>query len=124
MVIVAGTPGSGKTAVLIHALRNLKQRSLNSAVVKIDCLFTDDGKKFEEYARDAYDGAYLDRKNYTRNPQSKYNPYSILLDISEARGDYKTSLNLLNELPQNDPSVVLKKDRINSILKGNPTEQK
>jgi Ni2+-binding GTPase involved in maturation of urease and hydrogenase len=48
MVIVAGTPGSGKTAVLIHALRNLKQRSLNSAVVKIDCLFTDDGKKFEK----------------------------------------------------------------------------
>ncbi|MGB7968302.1 MAG: GTP-binding protein [Methanobacterium sp.] len=48
MVIVAGTPGSGKTAVLIHALRNLKQRSLNSAVVKIDCLYTDDGKKFEK----------------------------------------------------------------------------
>jgi|SRR5664280_1692326 Ni2+-binding GTPase involved in maturation of urease and hydrogenase len=48
MVIVAGTPGSGKTAVLIHALRNLKQRGLNSAVVKIDCLFTDDGKKFEK----------------------------------------------------------------------------
>jgi Ni2+-binding GTPase involved in maturation of urease and hydrogenase len=48
MVIVAGTPGSGKTAVLIHALRNLKQRNLNSAVVKIDCLYTDDGKKFEK----------------------------------------------------------------------------
>ncbi len=48
MVIVAGTPGSGKTAVLIHALRNLKQRKLNSAVVKIDCLYTDDGKKFEK----------------------------------------------------------------------------
>jgi Ni2+-binding GTPase involved in maturation of urease and hydrogenase len=48
MVIVAGTPGSGKTAVLIHALRNIKERGLNSAVVKIDCLFTDDGKKFEK----------------------------------------------------------------------------
>jgi Ni2+-binding GTPase involved in maturation of urease and hydrogenase len=48
MVIVAGTPGSGKTAVLIHALRNLKKRDLNSAVVKIDCLYTDDGKKFEK----------------------------------------------------------------------------
>jgi Ni2+-binding GTPase involved in maturation of urease and hydrogenase len=48
MVIVAGTPGSGKTAVLIHALRNIKQRGLNSAVVKIDCLYTDDGKKFEK----------------------------------------------------------------------------
>jgi Ni2+-binding GTPase involved in maturation of urease and hydrogenase len=48
MVIVAGTPGSGKTAVLIHALRNLKERGLNSSVVKIDCLYTDDGKKFEK----------------------------------------------------------------------------
>jgi len=48
MVIVAGTPGSGKTAVLIHALRSLKQRGLNSSVVKIDCLYTDDGKKFEK----------------------------------------------------------------------------
>jgi Ni2+-binding GTPase involved in maturation of urease and hydrogenase len=48
IIIVAGTPGSGKTAVLIHALRSLKQRGLNSAVVKIDCLYTDDGKKFEK----------------------------------------------------------------------------
>ena len=46
MVIVAGTPGSGKTAVLIHALRSLNERGLKSAVVKIDCLYTDDGKKF------------------------------------------------------------------------------
>jgi Ni2+-binding GTPase involved in maturation of urease and hydrogenase len=48
MVIVAGTPGSGKTAVLIHALRSLIQRGLKSSVVKIDCLYTDDGKKFEK----------------------------------------------------------------------------
>ena len=48
MIIVAGTPGSGKTAVLIHALRSLKQRGINSSVVKIDCLYTDDGKKFEK----------------------------------------------------------------------------
>lgn len=48
MIIVAGTPGSGKTAVLIHALRSLKQRGFKSSVVKIDCLYTDDGKKFEK----------------------------------------------------------------------------
>ncbi len=48
MIIVAGTPGSGKTAVLIHALRSLKERGLKSSVVKIDCLYTDDGKKFEK----------------------------------------------------------------------------
>jgi Ni2+-binding GTPase involved in maturation of urease and hydrogenase len=48
MIIVAGTPGSGKTAVLIHTLRSLKERGLKSSVVKIDCLYTDDGKKFEK----------------------------------------------------------------------------
>jgi Ni2+-binding GTPase involved in maturation of urease and hydrogenase len=48
MIIVAGTPGSGKTAVLIHALKSLKKRGLKSSVVKIDCLYTDDGKKFEK----------------------------------------------------------------------------
>jgi Ni2+-binding GTPase involved in maturation of urease and hydrogenase len=46
MIIVAGTPGSGKTAVLIHALKNLKERNFKSSVVKIDCLYTDDDKKF------------------------------------------------------------------------------
>ena len=46
MVIVAGTPGSGKTAVLIHALRSLNEMGLKSAVVKVDCLYTDDDRKF------------------------------------------------------------------------------
>jgi hypothetical protein len=82
-----------------------------------------DMKKFDEYAREAYNEAYTDRKNYVRNPQSKFNPYSILLDICEARGDYKTSLELLKELPQNDPSVKLKIERINSILSGSQKNQ-
>lgn len=46
MVIVAGTPGSGKTAVLIHALRSINEMGLKSAVVKVDCLYTDDDTKF------------------------------------------------------------------------------
>ncbi len=48
MIIVAGTPGSGKTSVLIHTLRSLITKELKSSVVKIDCLYTDDGKKFEK----------------------------------------------------------------------------
>jgi Ni2+-binding GTPase involved in maturation of urease and hydrogenase len=48
MVIVAGTPGSGKTAVLIHALRSLKEQGFKPAVVKIDCLYTDDDRKFKK----------------------------------------------------------------------------
>lgn len=46
MIIVAGTPRSGKTAVLMHALKSLNERSFKSSVVKIDCLYTDDDKKF------------------------------------------------------------------------------
>ena len=80
-----------------------------------------DNKKFEEYASDAYTEAYSDRANYTRNSQSKFNPYSILLDICEARGDYKSSLELLKELPQNDPAVKIKTDRINALLNSNRT---
>jgi len=46
MIIVAGTPGSGKTAVLMHALKSLNERKFKSSVVKVDCLYTDDDKKF------------------------------------------------------------------------------
>jgi Ni2+-binding GTPase involved in maturation of urease and hydrogenase len=48
LVIVAGTPGSGKTSVLMHAIKSLKQRDMLPAVVKIDCLGTDDDKMFEK----------------------------------------------------------------------------
>lgn len=46
-IIVAGTAGSGKTSVLIHTLKHL-QADYSCCVVKIDCLYTDDGKRFEK----------------------------------------------------------------------------
>ena len=46
LIIVAGTPGSGKTAVLVHAIRCLKGWGKKCSVVKVDCLFTDDDKRF------------------------------------------------------------------------------
>ena len=46
MVVVAGTPGSGKTSVLIHAARSLQQMGVRPAVVKIDCLWTEDDARF------------------------------------------------------------------------------
>lgn len=45
LIIVAGTPGAGKTSVLIHTIKLLKEKNKPS-VVKIDCLSTDDDKKF------------------------------------------------------------------------------
>lgn len=44
--VVAGTPGAGKTAVLIHTLRHLKENKINPSIVKIDCLYTDDAQRF------------------------------------------------------------------------------
>ncbi|OPY50530.1 MAG: Urease accessory protein UreG [Methanosaeta sp. PtaU1.Bin060] len=46
-MVVAGTPGSGKTSVLMHAVRDLKSAGMNPALVKIDCLWTEDDRRFQ-----------------------------------------------------------------------------
>lgn len=48
LIIVAGTPGAGKTSVLIHAIRSLKELKARLSVVKIDCLNTDDDIRFSK----------------------------------------------------------------------------
>jgi len=47
LVVVAGTPGSGKTSVLMHAVKDLKRCGMHPALVKIDCLWTEDDKRFK-----------------------------------------------------------------------------
>ncbi|HEY3419964.1 MAG TPA: GTP-binding protein [Methanomassiliicoccales archaeon] len=49
LVVVAGTPGSGKTSVLIGLIEVLKRKALRPALVKIDCLWTDDEKRLQAY---------------------------------------------------------------------------
>jgi Ni2+-binding GTPase involved in maturation of urease and hydrogenase len=46
LVVLAGTPGSGKTSVLLHAIKALLRDGKKPAVVKVDCLWTDDGQRF------------------------------------------------------------------------------
>ncbi|VVB70330.1 Urease accessory protein UreG [uncultured archaeon] len=46
MVVVAGTPGSGKTSVLMYAVRDLLRMGLAPALVKIDCMWTEDDNRF------------------------------------------------------------------------------
>jgi len=46
LAIVAGTAGSGKTSILVHAVRLLKRKGLSLSVAKIDCLATDDDERF------------------------------------------------------------------------------
>ena len=45
MAMVAGTPGSGKTSVLRATVRALKEEGFHPALVKVDCLWTDDEKR-------------------------------------------------------------------------------
>ena len=47
MVVTAGTPGSGKTSVLMPAIRDLKRVGVKPALVKIDCLWTEDDTRFK-----------------------------------------------------------------------------
>lgn len=47
LVVVAGTPGSGKTSVLMHAVKDLKRSGCRPALVKIDCMWTEDDSRFK-----------------------------------------------------------------------------
>ncbi len=47
MVVVAGTPGSGKTSVLMHAVKDLIREGAKPALVKIDCMWTEDDVRFK-----------------------------------------------------------------------------
>ena len=47
VVIVAGTPGAGKTAVLLHTLKHLNQKQKRISAIKIDCLYTEDHFRFQ-----------------------------------------------------------------------------
>lgn len=77
-----------------------------------------DRQKFDFYSKIAEDGALLDKKSTNPNTSSFYNPYRILLDIYEAKGEYQKALNLLNELDQRDPSVLQKKESLKLKMSG------
>jgi Ni2+-binding GTPase involved in maturation of urease and hydrogenase len=47
LAVIAGTPGAGKTSVLMHTVRSLQREGLKPAVVKIDCLWTEDDCRFQ-----------------------------------------------------------------------------
>lgn len=47
-IIVAGTPSSGKTSVMIHTIRHLLKSNISIVVCKIDCLQTSDDKQYHQ----------------------------------------------------------------------------
>lgn len=46
-VTISGPPSSGKTSVVLKAMEELKDRCYRVAVIKFDCLATDDDKRYE-----------------------------------------------------------------------------
>jgi Ni2+-binding GTPase involved in maturation of urease and hydrogenase len=48
LIIVAGTPGAGKTSVLLNTAKKLKNQQKKLVIAKIDCLFTQDQLRFEQ----------------------------------------------------------------------------
>ncbi len=48
LVVIAGTPGAGKTSVLLHAIKALIRHEKRPAVVKVDCLWTEDDQRFKK----------------------------------------------------------------------------
>ncbi len=45
-VIVAGTPSSGKTSVMLHTIRHMLKEGIPVAACKIDCLETSDDERY------------------------------------------------------------------------------
>ncbi len=48
LVTIAGPPSTGKTAIILHAIRALRAEDVHVGVVKFDCLTTDDAARYEE----------------------------------------------------------------------------
>lgn len=48
LIIFSGPPSSGKTSVILKTIDALKLRGLKAAVVKFDCLYTDDDILYEK----------------------------------------------------------------------------
>jgi len=56
LVTVSGPPSSGKTAVLLHAIKALRAPGKRVGVVKFDCLSTDDDQTFGALGIPVYAG--------------------------------------------------------------------
>jgi hypothetical protein len=81
-----------------------------------------DMNKFNYFADDvekAINEEIKSKKNI--NTQSYFNPYRLLLDIYDAKGNYQGALNLLDVMSKsnpNDPSVIQKRESIKQKMSG------
>jgi tetratricopeptide (TPR) repeat protein len=79
--------------------------------------------KFNEYADEVEKAANEDIKNKKNiSSQSYFNPYRLLLDIYDAKGNYQGALNLLDIMAKsnpNDASIIQKREAIKQKMSGN-----
>jgi tetratricopeptide (TPR) repeat protein len=59
--------------------------------------------KFNEYSAEVEQIAKAEMNKNTADIQSYYNPYKILLDIYEARGDYNAAIEVLQRIDRISP---------------------
>ncbi len=71
--------------------------------------------KFESMSGDIEDKAENELKSNPGNMQSYYNPYRIMLDLYEAKGEYQKALDLLNRISVMNPGDASIKQKIESI---------
>ena len=72
-------------------------------------------QKFNELSRDVEIKA---KEELSKNPddiQSPWNPYKLLLDIYEGRGDYRSELDILYRLQRITPDSHEVNDKIESV---------
>ncbi|MBV6477743.1 MAG: hypothetical protein HGGPFJEG_00487 [Ignavibacteria bacterium] len=72
-------------------------------------------EKFNELSDNVISRAENEIKTNPENVQSYYNPYRILLDVYEARGQYDKALELLNTLNTMSPGDASIKQKMESI---------
>ncbi|MUP38022.1 GTP-binding protein [Labilibaculum euxinus] len=84
-IIVAGTPGAGKTAVLLHTIKILLQQNIKPSVVKIDCLYSDDPKRFAKLGVPVQLGLSMDM---CPDHFSIYNTDAILEFAKEQKSEF------------------------------------
>lgn len=79
-------------------------------------------QKFNQYTSEVEQSALLELEANPRNFQGYYNPYRILIDVYESRGEYQKELEILERLSAFNPADQTVKQKIDGIrarLSGN-----
>ncbi len=78
-------------------------------------------QKFNELSAEVEAQALVDLRKNPTDISSPWNPYKLLLDIYEARGDYQNALDVLSKLDKispNSPEVKMKMETLRQQMQG------